>query len=279
MVRTLLNRFQQGSGASPVLRYLAPEDMKELLKCEIDNSEVHSLVSSPIYFVKKIHYSWLVPALKQQPQVFIPSFLSVLPNSQKLKLQAIFNSSPMDMTLSDSIQGYLLNRLYQEIKDPEVLPLAILKQTPLSILADFTKNDILTLINLLGIYDLADNMKRIIDKNHLKNIYACLSLKKKQFLRLCMHQKFKINTPPLKLEQWNGDCKILEDQLHQRGMLRLGKALCGQHPHLIWYITHILDTGRASVLLKYYQNEPIDGITVSLTQQVIQVIQFIKGIL
>ena len=63
----------------------------------------------------------------------------------------------------------------------------------------------------------------------LKNIYLCLTPKELQFLRMCLHQKEKLVIPQMGLEQWNGEQKELHKLIHQKGLFRLGKALCGEH--------------------------------------------------
>jgi hypothetical protein len=125
-------------------------------------------------------------------------------------------------------------------------------------------------------HDLSESIRHIVDKNQLKAIYNCLSPRKQQFLRMCLHQKEKITAPKLEIGRWDGDKKKLEQILHKRGLLRLGKALCGQHPQFFWYITRTFDTGRGAALARYYQEEPIPEISPLLIQQVLSLINFLK---
>ena len=91
-----------------------------------------------------------------------------------------------------------------------------------------------------------------------------------------MHHKDKVATPSLGLDKWRGNCEKLKTVLQTRGLVRLGKALSGEHPDFIWHLIHILDTGRGQALLKYYSKSAVPGITSALAQQLANLMNFLK---
>jgi hypothetical protein len=123
------------------------------------------------------------------------------------------------------------------------------------------KNELVKVMDFLGLYDLAHEMKRIVANKILKDIYACLNKEQQQFLRQCMHAKDNVMTPNLHLESWNGDKKVLMQLLHRRGISRMALALSGQHPDLIWHLAHILDTGRGELLQKTTQKAKVPSLS------------------
>ena len=125
-------------------------------------------------------------------------------------------------------------------------------------------------------YDLAEGIRHIVDRKKLKAIYLCLSHREQAFLRICLHKKEKLAAPKLDIDKWDGSREMLHRVLHRRGMLRLGKALSGQERHFVWHLVHLLDTGRGNIILQYYAEQPVAGVTPLLIQQVVSVINFIK---
>ena len=73
------------------------------------------------------------------------------------------------------------------------------------------------------------------------------------------------------------DCTKLKIAIHRRGLFRLAKALCGQHPDLIWHIAHVLDSGRGNVLLKQYQAKESTKVTKLLRQQTVSLMKSLKA--
>lgn len=276
LIKILLNRFHP-DGGEPLLKYLPSEEAKAVQQQNLAFKDPLPLLTLSKDLVARIHYSWMAPIFQKQPPWKQQMIISALPEPQGSGLRYLFKLKAQKNKPSVPFKTFLLNKLF-EIWHPskDTLPLAFLPPSPLTPLLKLSKNQLVELINLLAMHDLSESIRHIVDKNQLKAIYNCLSLKKQQFLRMCLHQKEKITAPKLEMEKWDGDKNKLEQMLHKRGLLRLGKALCGQHPQFFWYITRTLDTGRAAALARYYQEEPLPEISPLLVQQVLSLINFIK---
>lgn len=278
MLRVLLNRFHQ-KATEATLRCLPPEDAKGVFQQQIPSNNPALALTQPEELIAKMHYSWLLPGLEALPKPMQTPLLSALPKMASEKLQALlgYNSTPTPQpALAPPVQIFLLHKLYALIEKSTPLPLDFLPQTPLAPLVALDKAQLVEVVDLLGIYDLTEEVRQIINKDRLKKIYACLGQKQRQFLRVCLHQKEKISASPLGLEQWQGDPKEFARLLHNRGLIRLGRALCGQHPDFIWYLTHTLDKGRGNLLKTYYEPSMIPHITPILLQQVISLLNFLS---
>lgn len=272
----LLNTFHPALKASS-LRCLPQEEMAEILSLspEIANGAAKTLLADCESVLKHIHYSWFIPIFQSIPENLQPLFRSLLPSATSEKLKHWF---PKTITPPSAppVREFFLRELYQKLDRTDVLPLELLPASPLSPLGDWDKEQLIDLIDYLGIYDLAAEVRRIIARDKLKKLMPCLSPQKRQFLQKCLVQPDKIAVASLEIDKWDGDCKKLIHLLHKRGLARLSKAFAGQHPDLIWHIVHALDTGRGTFLQKHISQEPTPGLTKILVQQVTNLMSFLK---
>ncbi len=275
MLRVLLNRFHEGDMES-VLHGLPEDDARTVLSQDVVSKELFPAVARPQELIKRIHYSWIAPEIKKLPSNMQTMILSALPEEYTLKVSQFLEKEPPPMKLSSPIKSFVLGNLYSKILPKEVLPPEYLPESPLSFLGTTSKKELLQLFDFLGMYDLAKEIRHIVDKEKLKKIYQCITPKRREFLRFCLHQPEKLVSEGLKLERWDGDCNKLRRLLHRKGMMRLAYAVSGQHPDLMWHIIHTLDTGRGEIISKNYSKEEIAGITPVLSQQLLTLMNFLK---
>lgn len=275
-MRVLLNRFTKGSPET-ALRCLPEEDIKQVASYDINSNDFMPAFAQPIDIISKIHYSWLVPLIEKLPKEAKPLFLSSLPDEHALRLSQSLHMESAVKPLHPLVKSYVIQAFYKQIKGiDKVLPFEYLPETQMTVLGRWNKQDLVELIEFLGINDLAEEIRHIVDKKILKNVYTCLTPKEQQYLNICMHHKDKVATPSLGLDKWSGNCEKLKTVLQTRGLVRLGKALSGEHPDFIWHLIHILDTGRGQALLKYYSKSAVPGITSALAQQLANLMNFLK---
>ena len=273
-MRVLLNHYHP-TGVEALLRCLPAENAQAILSQNPSLSEPAAALMRPEEYLQEMHYSWLIEPLKKLPNSLLPLYLGALENEQRgplAKLLAVQPSAP----LSAVLKKYLILKLYLTLDSSTMLPKAFISSSPLSKLLTLSKKNLVELIDYLGIYDLAEETRNIVDTKNLKTIYGCLSARKQQFLRSCLHQKEKLITPKLHLEKWDGNCQELTKLLHMRGLYRLGKALSGQKSDLIFSITRTLDTGRGKILSQHIGPQEVPGVTQVLGLQVQSTIDFLQ---
>jgi hypothetical protein len=267
LLRILLNRTH-GSVSKEIVKSLPPDEAEAVLGHPTKATDPLPLLQQTETTLPKIHYSWISPLLKSLDPAKRRAFVACLNNEQRLGISRLMKDTPPPPITAQPLRQFYLQHLYPMLNLSEHMPIAYLPESPFNSLVDFKKNQIIELIDFLGIYDLAHEMRQIVATKNIKNLYRCLSAKQQQFLRICMHQKDRIVTPPLHLERWDGETTSLMQLMHKRGLLRLSAALSGQHPDLIWYLTHSLDIGRGQFLEKHIQKEPIPGVSETLALQV-----------
>ena len=274
-LKVLINRFHPGVNQS-YLKCLPQDEVKDALNEVTFSQETSVALSWPNDLILKTHYSWLAPLIDQLPKSLKSLTLNALTEEQSKGIKKLLKIDSALVPLSPKIKNFLLGRLYQQWAPVEGIPSEYLPTSNLEELFKLTKLELVDLINLLAMFDLSEAIRHIVDKKNLKALYLCLTPQKQRFLRVCLHKKEKLAAPKLDINKWDGSQNHLNAILHRRGLLRLGKALCGQTPQFFWNLMHTLDTGRGNALAEYYKEDQIPGITPLLVQQVITVINFIK---
>ena len=275
MLRVLLNRFHGGAQES-LLRSLPDEQAQIVSSQNVDSTEIFPAFTQPSELIHEIHYSWLTPIITQFPHELQSILISSLPDMQKERLSQQFQIELSADPVADSVKKFLTQLIYSKLRHSDVLPLEYLPTSPLKSIASLDKRQLQHLFDYLGLFDLALEIPQIVDKKKLRDIYNCLSTKKQRFLRQCTRQKELVQSQKLNLDAWDGDPKRLNKVLHRRGIIRLGYALSGQHPDLVWHITHTLDTGRAEVLAKHFSQKEIPKVTQALAQQVLNLVHYLQ---
>lgn len=273
--KVLINRFHPGINPA-YFKSLPPDEIKEAYAAATSSPDTTLATSWTTHLISRTHYSWLAPYIQALPDNLKGAVINALPENQSNGIKKLLNIKIPQYHLTPNMKAFLLGLLYQQWKPEDALPPQYLPQSFLESLNDLSKNELIDIIDLLAIYDLAEAVRHIVDKKNLKAIYLCLPHEKQKFLRTCLHKKERFAASKLDISKWDGSQEQLCNILHRRGLLRFGKALCGQNRHFVWNITHTLDTGRGKTISAYYNEDPIPGVTNLLIQQVITVINFLK---
>lgn len=275
MLRTLINRYHQGTPES-LLVGLPPEESRDVLEKFNPSSDVAAVMKQMNDLEgERVHYSWLVPTIEGFSPSMQTLLISALPEGQAKALCKLLGKPTLPVP-SPSVKKFLLGLIYRKFDQRSILPLSFLPENSLSPLTTLSKGQLIELIDFLGIYDLAQEIKHIVEKAKLNAIYASLSPKKQGFLRMCLHQKEGLKAEKMDLGGWKGDPVQLERVLHRRGLLRLSYALAGQPRDFVWHIMHRLDVGRGRLLGKHFSSKEIQGITPYLIQQCLNTLNFLK---
>lgn len=272
MLRVLINRYNPRMGEA-LLRLLPEDEARAILSQNIRSQDIAPLLYQPQRLIEHMHYSWLKPVIFEQfPDDLRPNLLGALSPQQAIDIQP-------DLTppiLSEPVKAFFIKQLYDKLDVKHLTPLEYLPETELSQLAQWNKQGLSALADFLGLHDLTHEIRRIVSKPLLQNIYQCLNPKELSYLKICLHQKDKIVSPKLGIDFSKQNCEALRKQLHKRGLMRLGRALSGQHPDLVWYIAHRLDVGRGTLMTRSYRQEAVQEIVIPLKSQVVNLIHFLK---
>lgn len=267
MLRILINRYHPHS-IKEWVECLPPGEKKAVLAQEIQARDPAPLLQRES-LVRKVHPSWMKPLV----DTFPPSVRTLLlsfskENKEEFSLSSIF-------PLSSPVQTFLFHHFSHLLKLEEHLPPDYLPTNELAPLINEQKEKRLQVVNFLGLQDLATDIRHIVNRQYLNNIYSCLTDQERAYLKICLHQKEKMSSPKLGIDPTKQDCPHLKKVLHRRGLIRLGKALHGEHLDFVWHLAHRFDKNRGEFLLREASLPTPPKIKALLKQQVIHLIHFL----
>jgi hypothetical protein len=168
-------------------------------------------------------------------------------------------SPPVAPQLSSPfLRPFLMHILRTSLQNPELLDEQQLPQSPLNGLLSLERKQLIHVADLLGIHDLATDMRQIVDRTLLGKIHRVLTREQLHFLQYCSQQPLKWVSAKLGLLSWDGSASQLNHLLHYRGLIRLAKSIAQEDTSFKWHLMHRLDTGRAKIIQKefYHKQDP-----------------------
>lgn len=269
IIKVLHNTFHPGEPGR-FFEVFSEEDAQEIKKLDITSTDTFPFLAQPLERIEFVHPSWLLATLLEMPQEAQQVIVGALPVMHQRYLMQHLKITSLSHPLAPPVKAYLLKSFVQRIPGAaEVLDSTFLPRSSLSSLTEWNREELIELSDYLGLIDLANEIRHVIDKKKLQKVYDCLNPKEQNYLRQAMQHKEKIPSVSLGLERWSGDCEKLRTVIQSRGLIRLAMALSGEHPDVIWQISHILDKGRGLVLVKHVASQPIRHTTAHAVQQVL----------
>ncbi len=255
----MLKGLLDGSGHSNDLLPFLPKAQKEALQTLPPHLEFDpkTLLSMELWS-KPIHFSWFSQTLSDYPPTAQALFLSVLPVSQIQGVREMLSLSFPEKPTAPLLRPFILDTLRKTMQDPDLVSEQHLPPSPLNCLLQIERKHLVQIADFLGLYDLAADLRQVVDKELLGKIYKALNSQQLHFLHYCSKQPIKWVSAKLGLLAWDGSKKQLNHLLHYRGLIRLSKAMHQEDPSFRWHLLHRLDTGRAKIIQKelYQKQDP-----------------------
>lgn len=224
------------------------------------------------HYLQQIHYSWWIEPLKEfkkDAQLFIPLFSDEI-RKPLIKILDLKETSPI---ANQKLENFLKHALVHALNDPLPIPFNYLPKSLMRMLLTLSKKDLVSLIDHLSLYDLAFEMKRIVDTKILKPLYSYMDKKETLFLKKISKSAESFSLTKMDLNKWDREEKSLRMQMHKRGILRLSIALHYESKDLIWHIAHRLDIGRGSLLMKSTDQKIAASIINSIQANIVELVE------
>lgn len=275
LFNALANRYHDGPKTS-LMQHLPSEDVRAAHEFEVSSHDVTVACGQPRDLLHRIHWSHLVSPLKQLPSGLRTLIVASLYPDQASSLIPKLGVLPIKDHLSPPVAEFVAGLFYRDFIAKGATPPQLLPPRKLSFLLNYNKEQLMTLADHLGLYDLAADIRHIVDKAELQKLFVALTPSMQKFIKVCLVQRDWLTPPSLQLKGWNGQRTELLKMIHRRGLERLGKTLSGYPQAVVDFLSHVLDTGRGSVLLKSYSLEALPDIGPSLEAQVLNLVKFIN---
>ncbi|NGX52096.1 MAG: hypothetical protein KR126chlam5_00389 [Candidatus Anoxychlamydiales bacterium] len=272
--KKFLERFDK---SNKLVKYLTNPEIENLNRipsfAKIKNSRF-----SKESIVDNVHYSWFIPMLNIYSNKEAALFLLTLKKQQRKSLQNILSLEDIENDLNSTVKSFLKDLLLRSLikKEDQLLGVDFLFDSKLNNLLFLSKNSLVKLIDFLGMYDLAKELKFIVEKKQLKKIYSYLKEDEKKFLKEILHYKEPFSTKRINIEKYSHDKKKLRNALHRCGLLRLSYALSPESIDLIWYVCHTLDIGRGNYIFKESLAKKQTQASDVITEEILKIINIIK---
>lgn len=253
-VDTILNAIlsrQPADKRSRLTRFL-PENVRKRLEAlpEFEPNSINGFSNGDM--LKSVHWSWFLPTLKSYDLPEVALFLSCFDVASAKNLAAEIPCKKISAETTAIGRSYLKDILMKSLvsEHDRLIPIDYLPASPLNQILNLKRNRLIDLIDLLAMHDLAIEIRQIVETKMLKKIYSFLSGGQRQFLKLIKSKHEVLPHPKIGLDQWDGKEESLRRLLHRQGLARLGSALSTQDASLVWYVCHVIDIGRGSLLFK-----------------------------
>lgn len=218
--------------------------------------------------LNSIHYSWFLPTLQLYPEnhLFLPLFSKKQGEKLAKALKMPFRKISLPKPLLTHLELVLEDAIFE---DKYLLPKEYLSSSELEPLLHFDKKELVDLIDALSLYDLSLSLRQIVDQNILKEISDHLSEKEKKAVASFSSKQDGSLFPKILYK----NPQQFKQELHKRGIYRLGIALQTQKEDFVWYISHTLDIGRGKLLLQAFHKKALANVAQDMVKSVLNVVE------
>ena len=264
-----LKKFKMES----LLKFYSSDTQASIKKAMMLETDIST---DPIEKLKNIHYSWFYPLLEKHGDEVKQLLIANLPAQTAFALLKGYHLPKIQKIQNPFLKSVLLKMLYFHIYNRDILQKKALPKSSLSLL-ELNIFQLEQLFDFLGLYDLASELKEVLDKELILAIFKHLSSKEKSFIKECLAKKQLWSLPKIGIQTWTKEVKGFRHVLQKRGLIRFCVGLCGQHKDFIWHLMHKLDTGRAKFLEKLVQDKPIPPATQTVITQINSLVHRLQG--
>lgn len=274
ILNTFLSR-QNADIRERLLSHLSEKERVKISQMPTFNESVTAERFSNESMLERVHWSWFLPTLKSYSPTEQKLFLAALEESSANSLSEEIPCKIAKESLTPIGKAYFRQMLLDSLIGPHdrLIPPDFLPLSPLNNLLRLSKKQLILLIDLLSMHDVASEVKQIVETKILKKLYSFLTEAQKKFLKHAAAKPEPFSLPRIGLDRWDGTEESLKHVLHRRGLARLGIALSGQEGALIWYVCHQLDIGRGNALFKMSTKEASTAVIEAATRQVEELLE------
>lgn len=228
-------------------------------------------IDNPMAILQKYHYSWFIEPLESCPEPVQKELLLVFSQEQQQKLMKLLKTKIAKKEPAEIVRRYFTQWFLKKLGYDLLPPSCFYTDSPFQSLTTMNKNHLVRLLHQLGIIEIANMAKRIVDKKTLKDLMHFFTPNQK---KLYKEAQKKYNDPlPSVTKDLN---KKLEDDrsfnhfLEKKGLLRLAKGLASESRFFVWNLAHILDRGRGQEFLSLIRKSTPNAHTPYYAKQVLE---------
>ena len=271
ILKTLLNQYTPEL-QSELVSLLSNDLKQSLATCSYDQSDITIFISQKQAALQSMHYSWIVKLLEDTAEN-LQQFLIAGLSSEQLKGLAKIGLKPISS--AKVFHHFFAAELEKLLQLDHLLPREMMPKSRFESLLFLSKDQLLQIIDLLGLFDLSLEVKKILDRDTLRQIYAALSQTEVKFLKVCLHARNRSAKPGSMLKSKPVEKKLLRQNIYQKGLLRFCLAISDEDQNFWTYLAWKFDIGRGKLILDQLQKKHKFADISSFQKQLLEVVKFI----
>lgn len=259
--------------SSDLLQFFPDSLQQEIAQAPLLTSPILGKSFEAYRLLQTIHPSWFYELFDHSTQQDAQLFLSVLSQDQQEALKEHFNIKQVPH-IPHKAQDFFATKLSLYLtKNKPILSPLFLPEHPLLPLLEFTSNKLHHYIKILGFFDLAIELKTIVQSSLVREISQLFSQDEIKLIHIFSKRKDLIKFTSIKLNHYKGNINQLFEVLFQRGLNRLAKGLYHAPQSFIWHIEHRLEKKHAKAIEVFKQEIKDQKISELLLKQLVEAIE------
>lgn len=259
-----------------IVALLTPDEQQ---RCHIKAplSKLADWLDSCSVILATLHPQWIVDTIKTFEEKRQLALLAALPEPTCALVCELGKWQEPTTHVRSDFMNPILRSLLRKLQDNTYVPFSTLPKGVLSPLLDLSFSQLSNVIYCMGLRDLAEVVRGIVDKNLLHSIYGCLKPHEQKLLRSYIQQKERLKSTPLAVKTWDGKKETLRLLCYERGLIRTSGALLGQDSGFLWHLFHRFSPQEATQLQQqmHHRKPPVE-VTNLLIQQLLGVIDSLQ---
>lgn len=228
-------------------------------------------------YLHKFHYSWFIESFEKCSQSLRKRLLTLFDPYQREKLAKYLNVKAAEKEFAPVVKKFFTQWLLKELGYHLIPPTCFFSHSKCMKLMQVGKIELVSLLHQLGILEIANIAKRIVDKKTLNELLKFLTPgQKKLFLSAQKKYNEPLASSTTNLRKRLQDDRSFLNFLEKKGILRLAKALASEDSFFIWHFAHILDKGRGKEFLSVVRRCMPNASTPYYLKQVLEICQSLE---
>ena len=260
------------------LLHFLPES--EIAKIQgMPSFDVGMIDTVPIFaYLGKIHPSWFEtlfdPMTKKDKKLFISAF-----SQRREELASAFGLEQDFIELTHVARRYIIQHVYQfMLGSTGMLPFSFLSNEPHFNLLTLSYPQLVELIDLLALHDIALEVKNLLHKGQIKALHHILDKKQLKYLKGIKNDSSGVSFGKMGLASWDGNEKELRYMMHKRGLNRLAKTLTGASESFIGHLYYLLSKDEAKIFKSFTTDKKNENVVETLNKQLEAILEIVlKG--
>lgn len=276
ILHRLLTHFHPNDFEEYFKFYEEPERV-QLAKIKLQTEPLELSLDNSSAIFNRIHYSWFIASLEKWPQALVDQSYSIFSSEQVKGLTKMGCFKKPNKTKDAFSTQFYKGQLLKEVGYTTLPPLSILPYTESRRFLTCSKKQLVKFVIHLGLLELANISKKIVDKKVLSQIEKMLSASQKKIYALAKKSMEPKTSSVRDFAQHLKNKKSFSHFIEKRGLERFARGIVLDHPYFVWHIGHILDKGRGQELLMKSRRFLPNPFTPFYNKQVLEVSDTLTG--